>query len=113
MEEKKKRSVYITIIILCILGTVGILFFFNSSPEPEPLGDLSGPVNVPVTNTASTSAAGIDLSTADFPVPQVFPANDKFSTSVLNSSMVQSLNDYQPVTVNETELNREDPFARF
>ncbi|HYE22797.1 MAG TPA: hypothetical protein VD998_04390, partial [Verrucomicrobiae bacterium] len=103
MSEDKKKKVYIGIIIACVVGTIGVVFFMQSGGSvpvlpPDDLPLVTDETAAPRTPTV-TSTIGMDPMLVNYTAPAVFPADNKFNTTVLSSSAYQSLNDYQPLTV--------------
>lgn len=105
MDPKRKRF-YIILIIICLVFAAGILLWdkFYHPPVPnEPLSAIS----------SNTVPAAVGNSGGTYPVPAVFPANQKFDAQVLDSSAFKTLIPYQPASVSASELGRDDLFKSY
>ncbi len=123
MQEDKKKKVYIAIIVVCMLSTGGIFMYMNSGttgPTNEHFTEIPASAVPESTTTSSASAAAarnrtgaIDPSQAEYPIPAVFPADTKINPQILNSSKVQSLTNYDHITVTGEETGKDDPFSGY
>ena len=109
--DKNKKYLYLGIIVLCIGVTVYFVFFMSSGGGES--ADLEA-INTPVKTTPKPATqTNIDYSKVEYVAPQVFPAQNKFQTTVLDSAVIKSLNNYDRVTVTPEEVKRDDTFAKY
>jgi flagellar basal body-associated protein FliL len=103
MNDKKKK-IYIAIISVCVVVTGVMLYMsFGGSSSPEVPAVLQ---QQPVVNNQPNSVKNGG-------VPSVFPSDTKFDTSIFESSRFKSLKPGKDITVSESELGRENPFAKY
>jgi len=105
MLDPKKKKLYLIIIAGAIVVAAGVIFYTRQS---VPEVDLTAPVINPA---AGRSAASTDKK--NYPLPQVFPAETKFDTSIFDSSDFKILKPYTPTQITEGELGRENPFQAY
>ncbi len=111
MNDKNKKYIYIAVILLCIGVTVYFMFFFSGGGGDSAAIDA---INQPLNNTPRTvTAAGVDVAKLEFNAPAVFPAQNKFSTAILQSGTVTGLTPFERVTITGEEVKKDDPFAGF
>jgi hypothetical protein len=109
MDPKRKR-LYFIIIAICLLLAV-VIFLWGGSLIPSFGGGEEVPTNVTQTDaTPRTTAPGPDGS---YPPPAVFPANTKLDVSVFESGQFTNLKVYNPVTIDPSELGRDDPYRDY
>ncbi|OGE87561.1 MAG: hypothetical protein A3J07_04975 [Candidatus Doudnabacteria bacterium RIFCSPLOWO2_02_FULL_49_13] len=110
MDPKRKR-LYIIIITLCVLATVGILLWGRSSTPTVQFEspDTGKPAQ---TSTSSQPARSINPE-AVYPPPPVFPQNQTIDISVLTSSNFTRLQGFQAVQLDQKELGRDNPFKKY
>lgn len=97
MISHSKRNLYITIIALCLVGIMGIVLFLK--PKLVVIDE-----SLPLAGSAPA-----DSKDSAF-LPRVFPIETKFDLSVFNSSKFKSLQQTTQLTVDQSELGKEDPF---
>ncbi|OGE74067.1 MAG: hypothetical protein A3I07_01300 [Candidatus Doudnabacteria bacterium RIFCSPLOWO2_02_FULL_42_9] len=101
--DPKKRKIYIILIVVTILLSVGILVWSNLSGGSSPEADLI----TPVTNSGRDNDA-----TGSFQAPPVFPASKTFDSGVLQNPEYTQLRGYTPLDI-ANQLGRPDPFNRY
>lgn len=99
MISRTKRNIYIAVIGFCIVASLIIIFFFRSS-VPQLPGELT------LSRQQASKPASQDLSSP----PRIFPLQTQFDLSVFNSPKFINLKETQPLSVEETELGKDDPF---
>lgn len=102
----KKKKIYIAVIVGCFLLSGGILYYsFGSGGSAEPVAT--------VPESAAVGQAGQAPSLSGYRAPSVFPVETKFDTSVFESSKYKTLRDGKALTVENTEVGRDNPFAKY
>jgi len=108
--DPKRKKIYIAIIVVCLLATVGI-WVLKFPLAPQAPSDSGKPATELPEEQGSVAAPSAPTGTESYTAPSVFPSNHKLDTTVLNSSVFQSLQPYQPATIAPTvDLGRDDPF---
>lgn len=119
-----KKKIQIAVIIVCMIGTAGIVYwgmFSTSTPEvAAPTGiapintNVDSVVDVP---TAPGMGAVGDLPTEsakiEYAAPATFPVDSALDLSVYESSKFTNLQDYTPISVTPEEVGRENPFINY
>lgn len=107
--DPKRKKIYIGIIAVCVLLSVGILMWSKSS----------SPVVVPPAVTAPTTGANRSAAPATvngetvYSAPAVFPANNKLDASVLDSTAFKTLQSAARLELKAGELGRDDIFKNY
>ena len=116
MDPKKKKT-YIIAIVICVVASIGILAWGKfSTPTFTPPANLPTQNSPFLTGTKDTPAPVVNTTTGvtTFSAPAVFPNSSTLDTGVLSSSPFQTLQSYQPASVNSaTDLGRDDPFKSY
>jgi hypothetical protein len=118
-----RQKIYYIVIVVCILGTGGILYYGNSSSTssglPQGIQPIGTDVDPNVTTTPRRTSSG---PVAELPVigkkvqysaPGVFPNSTDLDLSVFDSAAFGNLVDYTPLTVSPEEIGRENPFVSY
>src|SRR5690349_3422045 len=113
-----KKKIQIAIIVACMLGTVGILYYSfmgNSASDIEvPAGispiktDIDSVVDVANPGAVNTGQIPSPTKEIDYGTPTTFPADATLDLSVYNDSDLTSLQDYTPVSITPEEKGREN-----
>jgi|GEM_PF-2818766 len=122
--DPKKKKIYIAVILLCLLTTGGVLMYgFGGGGGSGAAVDAPAPTGLtPVSPTpgaspsATTHAPGVvpQVTTKSaYPAPSVFPAEPQFDLDIYGSGALTDLSDYVPLTVNESDIGRENPFITY
>lgn len=110
MLNPKRRTIYIIVIAVCVLGSIAVLIFSRSANRGTGL-NLSNLVQTqPLQNPVNNP---LNQQEINFNPPAVFPSDSKFDRSVFSSSIFTSLKPYQLLIVNSADLGRDDPFKPY
>ncbi len=110
-----RKKIYIAIIVVCF-GATGVILYFNfrsapaSPPAPAVLNQVSTGTD---TTTAPRPAISSIPGSMVYPAPTVFPNDSKFDWSLLQNSKFQSLTLDPVITLDPSEVGRDDPFKPF
>ena len=103
-----KKTIYIIIIVICFAGMAGVLYYgFGNT------GGGTTPPSLPTSigQTADTSSGGTGASGAIGGAPSVFPVDTKFDWSLLDSSTFKSLQGVPDLTLDPSQVGRDNPFS--
>lgn len=103
--DPKRQKIYIGIIAICFLGTAGVLYYgFFQPTESTPPATNQPIANLPIpVNTASGTA------TKGYTSPSVFPNDNKFDWTVLDSPSFKDLQK-MPALIPDAKVGRDNPF---
>jgi hypothetical protein len=113
MDPKRKR-IYIVLIIICLLASVGILWWGNRTPSGtnDPAALLANPNQIASPGITSIPTGSNKISPeATFTAPAVFPQSNKFDSSVV--SQLKTFQNFQALQLNNTDLGRPNPFNTY
>ena len=114
----KKQKIYIALIIICLLGAGGVLYFGLRTPAAP----ASPIVVTPVENTTPTAQTPSVNSPSGggavgYGTPTVFPNDTKFDWSVLDSANFKALvslpDAQQNLVLDPTQIGRDNPFKPY
>ncbi|MBX4188041.1 MAG: hypothetical protein KW793_02810 [Candidatus Doudnabacteria bacterium] len=116
-----RQKVYIIVIILCFIGTAGVLYWANSGgdvSELQPLGSAAKPILNEIDAGLPQEAQALNNipvpdATTKYIAPRVFPLNPKLETRVFKSSEYTALTDYTPLNVTPEEMGRDNPYKSY
>lgn len=104
MLTKQKKTIYLVLIVVLVVATVAVILF----------GRKTGSVpQFSLTNPPTSGDSTPPVKSKAYVAPRVFPMETKFDTSVFKSSVFQTFQQPQEVTVGEAELGRENPFKKY
>jgi hypothetical protein len=116
MLDPKKKKIYI--IIICV-NLVGILIIFVTqwgNIFPSTASPVASPVlpssQTPPTNN-NASAAASDAVKKEYTLPKVFPESTNFDASVFESSTYKTLSPFNSLSIQNSEMGRENPFNTY
>lgn len=112
--DSKRKLIYGTIIVVCLVASAAILLWGRGSSVPAP--DLTTDLTLPAADDTAAAPATSAIHPGpdgSYPAPAVFPKNTKLDTSLFDSGQFRLLNDYDTVTLGQGELGRDDPFAKY
>ncbi len=110
--DAKKKLIYGIIIGVCVLGSAAVLLWGTGGGSTPELTINNTPAVTP-TRTQTNTQVVRPSSDGTYPPPSVFPANNKLDTSLLNSSDFQVLKPYDALKLEQSEIGRNDPFAKY
>src|SRR3989344_8083828 len=104
----KKQKIYLSIIAVCIIGTIGVLLWNRDTSVPVVEGlPVVSHTPVPINGETPPLTAVIKPALdGSYPAPQVFPASTNFDSAVLDSEKFTNLIRYNHVQVAPEELGR-------
>src|SRR5262245_33033525 len=113
-----RKKIYVGIIIVCFLATAVILymnFSGGSSTPPESTALNQSTTTSAGSDTDATAAAVVPTAggQAIYRTPAVFPDQTKFDWSFLQSTKYQALTANPGVTLDPSEIGRQDPFKPY
>ena len=114
MDPKRKR-LYIFLIIGCLIATAIVLLWGLGGSTPSLPPDVTNPSILNTTTQTQTPSQPVSVipGQTNYAAPAVFPANNNFDTSVLDLSQFKSLQQYQNIQIQPTDLGRDDPFKDY
>ena len=109
-----KKKIYIGIIIVCF-GLSGFLLYstFHSSSAPATVPIVSDTVPTATNPSATNNAIVGQGGTITYHAPAVFPADSKFDWSVVSSTQFQSLTATPSLTLDPSQIGRDDPLKPY
>ena len=109
-----RKKIYIGIIIVCFGGTIGVLYysFKGTSTKPSPAVELN---TSKVTNTTNPVETNVISKNGDivYTAPAVFPTDTKFDWTLLESGKYKQLISNPGITLDPSEVGREDPLKPY
>lgn len=108
--DPKRKKIYIILIAVCLILSVGILVWSRSSTSVPDFSDLSNSKSSG--NTAVVDQSGFSSNQTSFPAPEVFPRNPEYNTQILESAEFKLLEAYSALDVSD-QLGRDDPFKNY
>ncbi|HTL39706.1 MAG TPA: hypothetical protein VL306_02750 [Methylomirabilota bacterium] len=112
--DPKKKKIYIIIISVCVIGSLGIFLWGQRAGVAPATSDTSLVNPNPTLQSGDAAASGAPSADGVYPPPAVFPNNTKLDTSIIDTnSKFKSLIPYTPAAVDPKELGRDDPFTNY
>lgn len=97
ISEDKKKTIYIGLIIFCLVTTASLLYLnMKKTAAPAPTQEQAAVTPTPAQQNTQTLSNSMTyqlklLNDANYPAPSVFPIQRQFDVSVFNSSAFLSL----------------------